>query len=357
MKHRLPPSCYVKDKKRGYVVFRPKVKSKPWLEHDKNGFLKPPIPLGKVSDGYNSLYSKYKNACKILEPNNTDINSLSWISDNFQKSNQFKKLTKETRDRYETASKVLSHEIKINGNVAEFGDLKISQIKRPMIIRLMDKRLTSYKDRGLKGESMINYEIRYLSSATTWALNYIDNVGITTNPFKGIPKFKEVAAKRYVTDDEYELQLGFASSYLPAFFEVCYLCATRQIEARHLRKSDVVGDLLVIERRKGSQDNAIKMSERLKAAVQWALENCAPSSPWLFTDRNGKQITRHGLQSNMSRLKAKMKSQGMDDSYWNLHALKHKGKTDSDDDNITGHLTESMKSRYDHSLKVHDAVR
>lgn len=357
MKPKLPPSCYVKSKKYGYVVFRPKVKSKPWLEHDAGGFLKPPIPLGKLSDGYEKIYKSYQIAKQVLEPNAAQVNTLHWIWARFKESRQFKQLAATTQKRYAVAEAVLSHDIKIQRKPATFGDLRPEQLKRPMVIRLMDKRLSMYKDKGRQGESMVNYEIRVLSSAITWALNYVDDIGVTVNPIINIPKFRENKEGRYVTDAEYMGQLKRAPGYLPAFMEVCYLCAARQIEIRHIKKSHVHGDKLLIERRKGSNDNYIKITPRLQAAIEWALRYGATSSGWLFNDANGAQISQEGVKSAMSRLKAKMKSEGMEKDYWSLHLLKHKGQTDSKDKGITGHASEEMKRLYDHEITEHDAVK
>lgn len=83
--------------------------------------------------------------------------------------------------------------------------------------------------RGWKGTSQVNLEIALLQAATKWAVEYVDYLGVVDSPFK-IKKYKVDAADRYVTDEEYSIQLEQAAhiaAYLPAVFEITYLTAAR----------------------------------------------------------------------------------------------------------------------------------
>lgn len=61
------------------------------------------------------------------------------------------------------------------------------------------------------------------------------------------------------------------------------------------------------------------------------------------------------LDDAMQRLKRKMSSKGLSDTYWSLHKLKSKAQSDAKNKDISG-LSESMKRHYDTKLhKVNPA--
>ena len=129
------------------------------------------------------------------------------------------------------------------------------------------------KARGFKGEAAVNYESRYVSSMLAWGSNYVPGLGIKENPLKGLKRVKEPRNTRYVTHREYEIQRNKASGYLPTYFELAYLCASRKGEVRELRESDVLEDGLRVRRTKGSKDNIVLWTPRLRAAVDAARKN------------------------------------------------------------------------------------
>lgn len=65
--------------------------------------------------------------------------------------------------------------------------------------------------------------------------------------------------------------------------------------------------------------------------------------PPLLLTRAGDRFTRSGLNSAMQRLKQKMEKRGLSDVYWNLHLLKSKAVSDSEDKRIAGHKSEAMR--------------
>ena len=72
----------------------------------------------------------------------------------------------------------------------------------------------------------------------------------------------------------------------------------------------------------------------------------------LFVNTMGRPITKYGLNSSMQKLKKKMVEAGRGEVFWTLHMLKHRGMTDAENKNISGHVSESMKKLYDHSLPI-----
>lgn len=80
-------------------------------------------------------------------------------------------------------------------------------------------------------------------------------------------------------------------------------------------------------------------------------------SIYLVPNSTGRPLTDHGLKSTMSRFKKKMIENGLEDTFWTLHDLKHKGITDSKDKNIGGHRTKEMIDRYNHEVEVFEPPR
>jgi integrase len=223
--------------------------------------------------------------------------------------------------------------------------------------KIMEIRLADYKERGFKGESAVNYEVRYLSAMITWGLNFEPEVSITENPLHKLEMIKAPQNERYVTHQEYWAQYNISPPLLRAFYEVQYLCACRAIEVRQLRESDDLGDKLLIKRTKGSKHNYIRVSERLRAAIESAKElrpkqkiTVMGEDRHIFCNANGESIKREGLKSAMGRVKAKMGA-----GFWSLHLLKSKGLTDAKDKDMAG-LTDRMKNLYDKQIASHDAV-
>lgn len=339
-KKQLPANCYI-DRGR-YVEFRKQIKG---VKHQ--------YPLGKVGDGLTAILERYHAVIELIEKR-VKPNTLGWLSERFQDSRKFKALSKYTRPRYVTASKVLEH---VGKNGRTLAEMPLNQITKPMMQKIMELRLAEYKERGLKGESAVNYEVAYLSSMISWGLNFETEMNITVNPLLKLEKIKAPKNERYVTHQEYWAQYNKSPALLQAFYEVQYLCACRSIEVRELRESDDLGDKLLIRRTKGSKHTYINMSDRLRLAIDKA-KALRPKQQivvmgedrTLFCNKNGERIKQEGLKSAMGRIKAKMGS-----SYWSLHLLKSKGLSDAKDKDMAG-LTEQMKKRYDKQIGSHDAV-
>lgn len=133
------------------------------------------------------------------------------------------------------------------------------------------------------------------------------------------------------------------------FFEHAYLLVSRSVEVRDLKLSSVIDEGYIVERRKGSKDNIILWSKRLRDAYQEALrwnKSRRIKSIYLIPGIKGTQITNQGLKSAMSRLKKKMFEESLDHVFWTLHDLKRKGVSDADSNRIAGHRTDKMRERY-----------
>lgn len=345
LKKLLPANCYIDKGK--YVEFRKTVKGKKYQAQ-----------LGFVTDSLKSIMKRYNKALDSIDHDHK-INTLSWLSDLYQNSPKFKGLSKNTKPRYITASRILDH---IGKTGKRLGDMPLESLTKPLMQKIMRVRLENYKADGKKGESTVNYEVAYLSTMITWGLNHEPKLNIQVNPLIKLEKLKAPKVERYVTHQEYWKQYNLSSALMQAFYEVQYLCACRAIEVRNLKDSDDLGDKVLIRRTKGSKDTYINMSPRLRAAIDKAkslrpklkISVIGEDRP-IFCNQSGYRIKREGLKSSMDRLRNKMKKRGLKDTYWPLHMLKHKGLTDAKDKDMAG-LTEEMKKRYDKQISSHDAV-
>lgn len=345
-----------------YIIYRPRipVEKQHLIPVDKYGFLKPPVPLGKLGQSEDITLRKYLAAKASLDEQRDPYkNTLLWVSEKYQLSRQFSELAVATQAQYKLVTRVLSHPIKRDGADATLGDLLAHEISKPILQAVMERRLEIQQAAGNKGQSVVNYEARYITSMLSWGCNFIPDLGITQSPLKGLKRLKEPRNERYVTDREYRVQLAAATGYLPAYFELAYLCAARKCEVRDLRQSDVLEEGLRIRRTKGSKHNIAEWTPRLRAAVELAAEistmpkviGLGDDRP-LLTDRKGAKITDEGIKSAMSRMKAKMKKLKLDDTFWSLHLLKHKGMTDAENKDLGGHKNAAIKDSYIHDLEV-----
>ncbi len=345
----------------GRVVYRPRISREfqNSIPADKYGYLKPPIKLGKVGDSDDQIIRAYVAAKHSIEhAKEPERNTLSWLSANYQKSRRFCKLNPVTQKKYgQLLELILSHPLKVKGHEAKLGDLLAGQLTKPKLRQILDNRLKRYQEEGKKGTVQVNRQFASLSAMFTWALQYVEGLGITENPCFGIERFTEKAKDRYVTDKEYEIQYKVAAEvaeYLPVFFEHAYLLASRGVEVRTLKISDVTDTGYMVHRRKGSKDNIIEWSDRLQVAYQAALllhQKRKVSSLYLIVSSTGRNITQNTLQAAMQRLKKKMGERGFAHVYWTAHDLKRKGISDSKDKGIGGHKSERMKAQYNTKLE------
>ncbi|MBJ7539846.1 hypothetical protein [Marinomonas transparens] len=355
----------------GRIVYRPRIpaEERHLIDVDKHGFLKPPVRLGSTKDKESTILSAYITAKNSIEIQAGEgKNTIRYIVAKYMNSPVFRALATTSRHRAKSLVKILDHSITANGEAILFGELSIASITRPVARRLADKRLEDMIERGLKGTSTINQEMSLLHSATRWALERMDSLGITESPFN-IKKFKVEENGRYVTDEEYDIQskvAGEMQPYLPFFFEITYLIATRGVETLDLKTSHIDPNRekggISVARRKGSKDNVIEWTDRLYRAYLQAIDYLKEKKAYgedvpLIVGTTGTKLSVSGLQTAMQRLKKEMKERGLENVFWTVHLLKSKAVSDADSDRIAGHKSEAMRNRYSTKTERHKAAR
>lgn len=350
----------------GRVVWRPYIRQSDRTEDmqvDRKGRLAPPLLLGKVGDDPDAIMRAYLAAKSTLEKTYAaKTHTLRWILEQYMSSRQYSELAVASRQTNERLLVILDHPLEINGQPDVLGNLHILDVNKPLFNQIKESRYQKRVANGFKGSAQTNREITLVSSALSWAVNYVSGLGVDNNPLLRFKKLPEKPNDRYVTDDEYQQQLSIAGeddkNILPIIFELTYLTATRGIEVLNIKVSDCKDDGIRIHRTKGSKDNIILWSPRLRNAYQAALvrhkhHKILPIDPPLLLNRHGDRFTRSGLHSAMQRLKQKMEERELGDVYWNLHLLKSKGISDSKDKRIGGHRSEKMRERYNTKTETH----
>lgn len=352
----------------GRVFYRPwfSTEKRGHLTLDKAGFLKPPVLLGDEESEPDDIYRAYIAARESLKLQRAHArNTIGWIVDQYLQSRQFRELAPESQRRNMQLAKILDQPLKINGIQSTLAALHIKNMSQPLMHQIADKRLDQYQQKGKKGVVQVNREVTFVGTALSWACNYIPDLGVTTNPLRGYKRYKEQANDHYVSDTDYAIAYAAAMGirpWLQPLMELTYLTATRGVEALDIKLSDCVEAGIIINRRKGSRNNIIGWTDRLKLAVEHAKRLHTPdkhtlSDPYLLCKRNGEKLARSTAHDAMQMLKKSLAITHPDFQFFNLHRLKAKGVSDSSNKMIAGHVTESMRNRYDLTLPVVDAAR
>lgn len=160
---------------------------------------------------------------------------------------------------------------------------------------------------------------------------------------------------------------GSQPPYLWAVAEIAYLCRLRGIEVVTLTDANGLKEGVLTNRRKGSRDNIVTWTPRLRAAWDaliarrtkiWAAKRVA--TPMRAEDRllvvqeDGSALARRVLGTAWKRLMLAAVAAGrLDaDQVFGMHAFKRRGITDTkgtkpDKQQASGHKTASMVDAYD----------
>lgn len=351
----------------GRIEWRPRLteEERALHPHDAKFYLKPPIGLGKDGDDPDDIYRAYLAAKESLQKQTGWAkHSIGWCVEQYMNSPKFKSLVPESQRKARSLKRIIDHPLMLDGFQKTLADVKIYNMTKPRLHAIASVRLAEYQAAGKKGVVQVNKETTFLSTALTWCVNYIADIGINENPLTGYKREKETPDTRLVTDEEYAIQYDIAGSiriWLQPCIELTYLLATRGIETLDLKLSDCTEEGIVVTRRKGSDDNIILWTPRLRAAYESALAlhkhyTIRMNDPYLICKKDGSKFARSTVNAAFLEIKAIMIKAEIGEMYWSLHLAKSKGLTDSDNDRIAGHVTEAMRKRYFRKLRKHKAA-
>jgi integrase len=156
--------------------------------------------------------------------------------------------------------------------------------------------------------------------------------------------------------------------------EIKYLCRMRSIEVLGLTDAHASEQGIYVARRKGSDDNIVRWSPRLRAAWEAAVAVRAtirarssnrarpllpPERRFIFVTETATRLSRAGLGTAWNQLMRAAVESGVitAEQRFTLHGLKHRGVTDTTGSRrrkqlASGHRTEAMVRLYDHEVPV-----
>lgn len=309
------------------------------------------------------------------EREGVDRDSLRYLCGQYHDSQRFKRLSKKTQDDYTWSRDVL---LEIPTKLKKpLGELAVRKFTPALIQRIID----NIADEGTPSKAA--HALRYLRLVMQWGRNrgYLD-----TNPALGIEapierkqrRLPSPAVMQRLIDRARELgqlkrgQPGACPPYLCYVMELAYLCRLRGIEAVTLTDANELPEGVLTNRRKGSRDNIVRWTPRLRAAWDgakayrssiWASKSMpspiAPERRHIVVAAHGGALQKSSLDTAWQRFITAAMQAGVitPDQRFGLHDLKRRGITDTpgtraDKQEASGHRDESMLDIYDHSRPV-----
>lgn len=227
-----------------------------------------------------------------------------------------------------------------------FGDKYLYEITPLMIEDFKAKRLAE----GRK-PATVNRQLACLKHLFT---KMIEWGKATENPVKKVKLFKvDNQRTRFLEKGEIKVLLDVCPEYLKPIIAVAFNTGMRQSEILNLTWDDVdlVRGLIEVKNTKNNERRYIPMNSVLLSIFQNLKENCNPTSPYVFTDRQGGKLIGRTLQRwfNEALEKTGIKN-------FRFHDLRHTFASYlvmSGADIITvkellGHKTLEMTLRYSH---------
>jgi len=324
--------------------------------------------------------------------------TIGYVSARFEDSTEFAEKSASTRRDYKYCANVAREFKTDRGKGPTLDKLHVDRLSLPAIQAVIEA-LAKGRGESAPGAgdavparpSKANHLLRYFRVLFGWGMRHGH---CKTNPAEGTKQVKERKRHGMPTLDVYEAVLKFARErgallahtkgssppYLWPLLEIKYLCRMRSIEVVQMTDAHASEQGLYISRAKGSNDNIVKWTPRLKAAWDAALAVRAqtlarpsnkgrpipirPEQRFVFLSESGTPLTRAGLDNAWQDLiHAAMDADVIArEQRFTLHGLKHRGITDTkgkkaDKKEASGHKTEAMLDLYDHEVAIVEPAR
>ncbi|MFK3647953.1 tyrosine recombinase XerC [Lysobacter enzymogenes] len=326
-------------------------------------------PRKKTVAGPKALLSELHD---IVERSNSRQGTVGWIMEQFRKSSKWEELSDLTHRDYRYVERVLKAlPVKAGGHFSDLVAERLTRVAVQAVVERVAKEGTPTKANKIQ---------RYLSRLFAWAENH---VGLTHNPAFGVEKVRERKRQRLPADGPYNAILAYAmkraaitantkgsiAPYLPWFLELTYLCRLRGVETLTLTLQHKTKAGITTNRRKGSKDNTVKWTPRLRRAWNGAIAyregvlarkarqgKVVPDSTALFLNRDGQPLDKDGLDTLWQRFIKEAIAEKVipREERFSPHDLKRKGITDTPgtgaEKKDAAGLSEAMMKTYDKSV-------
>lgn len=304
-----------------------------------------------------------------------DRGTIDWLCGLFQKSEQYKVLSAGTRADYDYCRATLQKRKDRAG--AALSTWPVTSFTAPVIQRLVDAIAKTHPSKA-------NHVLRYLRRLLRWGGNRGHCAKI--NPADGIEAARERKRRQLPDGDVMVAMIAYAVAcgalptrtkgsqppYLWAVAEIAYLCRLRGIEVVTLSDANGTNEGILTNRRKGSRDNVVRWTPRLRAAWDALAERRTKiwdgkrtPVPMRAEDRplvvaeDGSALRRGVLKTAWQRLMVAAVAAGKiaAEQRFGMHAFKRRGITDTkgnrhEKQEASGHKTEAMLDVYDFSVPV-----
>lgn len=309
------------------------------------------------------------------EASNVDRGTLRYVCDKFHESDRYKKLKPKTHDDYCYSRDVL---LNIPTKLGKpLGDLAVKKFTAALVQRIVDRMA----DEGTPSKAA--HALRYLRRVLQWGRNrgYLE-----VNPALGIEAPIERKQRRLPIQTVMEELIDRATArgqlarnepggcpeYLSIAMELAYLCRLRGIEVVTLTDANELEEGILTNRRKGSRDNIVRWTPRLRAV--WDSAKAYRSRTWekrkmpvpIIPAKRNIIVASHGgplRKSSLDTAWQRFITLALRDEIispeqrFALHDLKRRGITDTvgnraDKQEASGHRDAKMMDVYDLSLPV-----
>ncbi|MAM87519.1 MAG: integrase [unclassified Hahellaceae] len=231
-----------------------------------------------------------------------------------------------------------------------FGHVNRNNIKPEHIRRYMDVK-------GKTSETQANRHHSFLSSVYTWGFQ---RGYVTTNPCRGVSKFKEAPREKYIEQAEYDAVYSRAPIAVQVAMEISYLCAARQGDVLRLKKNQLLEEGIFIRQGKTGMKQIKAWTPRLRAAITLAATiETKTSSMYVIPTRSGTAYTSDGFRSIWHDAREIARKETQLPLAFTFHDIKAASISDyqGDKQRFSGHKTARQVQIYDRKVPVVDTLQ
>ncbi|MBC3774747.1 MULTISPECIES: integrase [Pseudomonas] len=309
------------------------------------------------------------------EASNVDRGTLRYVCEQFHESDRYKKLAPKTHTDYCYSRDVL---LNIPTKLGKpLGDLAVKKFTAALVQRIVDR----IADEGTPSKAA--HALRYLRRVLQWGRN---RGFLEVNPALGIEAPIERKQRRLPRLNVMDVLIdratargrlarnepGSCPEYLASVMELAYLCRLRGIEVVTLTDANELQEGLLTNRRKGSRDNIVRWTPRLRTVWEdakalrariWESRKTAipiaASKRFIIVASHGGPLRKSSLDTAWQRFITLAIADGNiePEDRFALHDLKRRGITDTtgtraDKQEASGHRDAKMMDVYDHSIPL-----
>lgn len=307
------------------------------------------------------------------ETSNVDRGTLRYVCGQFHESDRYKKLSPKTHDDYCYSRDVL---LTLPTKLGKpLGYLAVRKFTSALVQRIVDR----LADEGTPSKAA--HALRYLRRVLQWGRN---RGFLEVNPALGIEAPVERKQRRLPNHQVMDTLIdraiargllirgekGGCPEYLGYVMELAYLCRLRGIEVVTLTDANELESGILTNRRKGSRDNIVRWTPRLRKAWDnakayrakvWSKRKTAipiaPSRRNIIVASHGGPLRKSSLDTAWQRFITLALADEIitPEQRFALHDLKRRGITDTagtraDKQEASGHRDPKMMDVYDHSI-------